>query len=283
MGSHITSKSVVSGKSDAQSLIDCWGYLEDEVEIKRVLSDIENADHFEVYKNAQLYDLAYPGYKNDKEYYMQKGGSGDVLYLGIGTGRIFADLARKNHRAVGLDVSNEMMEVLISKYPNITKDQLILADALKANFEEGVFDSIIAPYSFLQCIGDEKNVLQLMTNVHRWLKPSGKFYTDIFSTYLIPFRKKGVECGQFILGKKTSVSIYITYNHIEQSMTENALFLTPNERSKVSRMDLHYFFPRELKSFFEKVGFNNVAIRGGYNSEPFSPQNNEIIVFELTK
>lgn len=270
-------------KLDLQSLVDCWGQLEDESDIKSVFSMIENANHFEVYKNAQLYDLAYPGYKGDKDYYLKKGESGDVLYLGVGTGRIFADLVRKNPRALGIDISSEMIELLVSKFPSITNDQVILADALKAKFKECSFDSIIAPYSFLQCVGDEEDVLLLMQNIYRWLRPGGKFCTDIFSTYLIPFRKSGIEHGHFTLNDKTSVSIYVTYNHIEQSMREHALFIVKNEQNKVSKMDLHYFFPRELKTFFKKVGFDNISIKGGYNSEEFDPKENEIIVFDLVK
>jgi SAM-dependent methyltransferase len=260
-----------------------WEQIERQDEVARVLERIQWATRFDVYKCASLYDVAYPGYEGDKDYYLEKGKEGDVLYLGVGTGRVFADLAKKNPRAVGLDISPEMLDLLIKKNPLIRKDQVLEADALTADLEENRFDTVVAPYSFLQCVGDNENVTQLLKNIRRWLKPGGKFHTDTFSPYLIPFTKKGLESSVRSIDDRVRIAIYVLYDHFQQKMKELALIEQQGEQDRVLEMNLHYFFPHEMTALFKNAGLEGPVITGGYKGESFDPTENEIIVYEAMK
>lgn len=258
-----------------------WEQIEDQEDVMRVLEKIKAATRFDVWHCAEQYELAYPGYEGDKQYYLEKGRDGRVLYLGTGTGRIFGEMAKQNPAAIGLDSSQEMIDLLQRRHPHIRNNQVLLADALDAPLAENQFDTVVAPYSFLQVI-EEKQLPQLLQNVRRWLKPEGRFSTDMFSSYLIPFRRKGLETSVRSVSTDTRIAIYVLYDHANQNMTEMAMIDRQGDE-KILEMHLHYYFPHEILTALQKAGFEKVSFAGGYSGEPFDPSENEVLVFEAQK
>lgn len=258
-----------------------WEQIEDPTEVARVLEKIRSTTRYEVWHCAEQYEIAYPGYEGDKQYYLEKGREGRVLYLGVGTGRIFGEMARQNPGALGMDSSPEMIELLQRRHPHIKNNQVLLADAISAPLAENQFDTVVAPYSFLQVI-EEKQLPQLLQNVQRWLKPEGRFNTDMFSSYIIPFRRKGLEASVRSINADTRIAIYVLYDHANQNMTEMAMIDGQGDE-KILEMRLHYYFPHEVLTAMQKAGFESVSMAGGYNGEPFDPSENEVLVFDAQK
>lgn len=260
-----------------------WEQLEDAEEVRGVLERIQTATRFDVYKCAAQYEMAYPGYKGDADFYVEKGKTGRVLYLGVGTGRIFNKMTEANENIIGLDNSPEMLELLRRRNPRIRKDQALLADATETPISQNAFDTVVAPYSFLQVVEQDK-LMQLLQNIRQWLKPNGRFYTDTFSPYLIPFRKKGLETTIQSINEdaRTAIYIYILYDHIAQKMKEMALINNDGDE-RVLEMNLSYYFPHEIIALMKEAGFAEPNIYGGYNGEEFDPSENEVIVYEAQK
>ena len=146
--------------------------------------------------------------------------------------------------------------------PAIGKRQLLACDVLDAPLEPESVDTVLAPYSFLQVV-DEDAVGPLLERVHTWLKPGGRFVTDTFSPYLIPFRRPGLEANIRRIGAETRIAIYIAYDHLKRHMRELAL-VQQDGREQVLEMHLNYYFPHELRAAFEAGGFESVGITGGY-------------------
>lgn len=258
-----------------------WRQIEDRDEVDQTLERIGAMPCCDVYQCPDLYELAYPGYQGDLEYYLDKGREGKVLYVGLGTGRIFAPLARQNPEALGIESSPQMLDLFHRRHPDIAPGRLIQADAATADLPEDHFDAVLAPYSFLQVIAEEK-LRKLLANVRRWLNPVGRFSTDTFSPYLVPFCKRGLEASIRCIGPDTRVAIYVLYDHLRQSMTEMALICSGGQE-RLLRMHLHYYFPHELRAACQAAGFDEVRIFGGYCGEPFDPCENEVIVYEAQR
>ncbi|HIH22620.1 TPA: class I SAM-dependent methyltransferase [Candidatus Micrarchaeota archaeon] len=254
--------------------------IENQQQIAENLKNIQSAAMFNVFQCAEMYDLAYPGYEGDSDYYLEKGKAGDVLYLGVGTGRVFAPLARQNPKAVGVDSSSEMISLLWKKNPDIN-GQVLKADALSIDLGANKFDGVIAPYSFLQLF-DKEDMGRLLTNVHKTLKLGGVFHTDTCSPFSFPFKKKGHEVSINAVSKGTRVAIYIIYDHIMQTMKELAVVSSGGE-DKVLEMNLFYYFPHELSESLTNAGFVEVRITGDYKDEIFDPSEHEVVVFEARK
>ena len=258
-----------------------WDQIENEAEVSRVLRRIQIAKRFNVYQRVDLYERVYPGYPGDREFYAARGATGRVLYLGSGTGRIFGLIARQNPDAVGIDNSAEMMTVLRQRFADIPDHQLLLGDACRTELPTAHFDTVLAPYSFLQVVPSQDLPI-LLRNVQRSLRDGGKFIADVFSPYLIPFRRGGLEANVFEIAAEMRVGIYVCYDHLRQHMKEMALF-DNNGDSTVLEMHLDYYFPRELSDKFLAAALAEPQIAGNYRGEPFDPINSDIMVIESTR
>lgn len=258
-----------------------WEQIEDEREVKRVLSSIARTTRMDVFRCAELYELAYPGYEGDSDFYVEQAQEGRALYLGVGTGRIFSKIAASNPRAVGIEKSPQMLALFERRHPGIAKGRIMLGDAADAELPESSFDTVVAPYSFLQLV-EQKSLPRVLKNVHDWLRPGGRFFTDTFSPYIIPFRRPGLETSERTLNDDVRIAIYVLYDHVRQRMKEMAL-VSSNGDTRALEMNLHYYFPRELTTALKKAGFSEPAIHGGYQGEPFDPTANEVLVYEARK
>lgn len=254
-----------------------WRQLEDPAAVTAVLEALRGLPRFDVYRRAEDYELAYPGYPGDAGYYVEQARDGNVLYLGVGTGRIFLRMLDVNPRATGLDNSPEMLRLLHRRHPGLRAGQVRLGDAARVGMPPDQFDVIVAPYSFLQTL-DEESLKQVLRNVRTWLRPGGRFHTDISSPYVIPFRRPGLESGTRRV-RDTCITIYIRYDHLRQTMDEMALVESPRGRH-VLVMHLWYYFPRQLARAFRDAGLREPSVAGGYNGEPFDPCQSDVLVLE---
>ena len=73
------------------------------------------------------------------------GNSGRCLEIGVGTGRIALPLARLGVELVGVDISREMIRMLISNADRIRVD-VAIADATALPFADGTFGSAMAAH-----------------------------------------------------------------------------------------------------------------------------------------
>ncbi len=258
-----------------------WSHVEAPEAVAELLAQLRSMPARPAYRHPEEYDLAYPGYDGDAAYYVEKASTGRVLYLGVGTGRIFLQVLEVNPAVIGVDSSPEMIRFLAQHHQSVRADQILLADAACAQLPPDHFDTIVAPYSFLQVV-DEAALPTLLRNVRRWLKPGGHFHTDIFSPYLIPFRTPGLEISARKVRDDTRVAIYILYDHVRQTMTELAVIDSLRGR-QLLEMHLSYYLPKQLIDVFRDAGLAEPTIAGGYQGEPFDPAANEILVLEATK
>jgi len=258
-----------------------WGVIEDPDVLRQVRRRLRRADRADAFRCPDLYDLAYPGYPGDAAYYLRHGRAGAVLYLGVGTGRLFAPLADANPEAVGLEASADMLDHLHRARPAL-RGRVVRGDAAAADLGAGRFDAVLAPYSFLQCL-DRAAACRVVHNAHRWLKPGGVFRTDTFSPYLIPFAGRGLEASVRAFAGGTRVAVYVRYDHIRQRMREYALVERPGAPDRVLGMALRYDFPRQVRVLLTRAGFEPPGVSGGYAGEAFDPGENEVLVYEARK
>ncbi len=259
-----------------------WGQIVDPGKIADVLERLSGMVRYNVYSCPEEYDLTYPGYAGDLQYYIDRTRRGATLCLGIGTGRDFSKIAEANPDTVGIDCSPQMIELLRRKHPNIRDGQIKLSDAAdERSFDAEQFDTVIGPYSFLQVVGRE-HMQQVLNNIHHWLKPGGVLYTDTFNPYLIPFHKLGLETSIREIGIETRIAIYVLYDHLIQHMQE-LVVVSRNGDEKLISMDLAYYFPSEMVSAIKQAGFSTVEVHGGYQDEPFDAAQNEVLVYEARK
>ena len=108
---------------------------------------------------------------------------GRILELGAGTGRLTLPLARiAGKRVIGIDMSMPMLSRAIEKRRRLLKSKrpsVFLGDIRALPFAAGSFELVIAPYGMLQSMTRERDLLRVMGEVARVLKPGGVFGVDL--------------------------------------------------------------------------------------------------------
>jgi SAM-dependent methyltransferase len=97
-------------------------------------------------------------------------GGGDVLELGVGTGRVALPLARTGLRVVGVDISTGMLDKLREKDPDGTVEA-VLGDFTNLPVE-GPFQVVFVVNSLLQ-LADPADQLACLRQVRQHLAPDG--------------------------------------------------------------------------------------------------------------
>ena len=245
------------------------------------LSDFKkNAPLPSLYDFPEVYEMVYPGHKGDKVYYSNVTTKGKCLYLGIGTGRIFSEICKNNPYAFGLDNSKRMVKKMLLRNPHISEKKIIFANVLSANIQKNSFDKIIAPFSFLTQF-DPSGVKQILDNVHRWLKPKGVFYTDLFSPFFNPPVGHNYEIKKYRIGKEISVVQKLFYNFVNQRLLEITEVKRNSEEFSVV-LPLYFYFPNELVRICNECGFTVESLKGDYSKKDFS-ENHQTMVICLRK
>lgn len=228
-----------------------------------------------IYKNAEFYDLIYSGNEGDESYYIKKALRGRVLYLGIGTGRIFSKILRNNSKVVGVDNSIAMLKLMQKKYPMIAENHVIIRDVLEIEFPSASFDSILAPYSFFNFF-KTKEVNQLLTKMSCWLSVGGAVFTDFFSPFKNPPFNQPSEIITTQAGEGT-LRTEITYDHINQQLSEYSIIMKEGKRPSAVLLHQYYYYPNEILRLFQKNNLT-VEIRGGFRGEKLSVNHDPIVV-----
>src|SRR3954466_8641580 len=110
-----------------------------------------------------------------------------VLELAVGSGRAAIPLAQAGHRVVGIDNDPAMLRLAQQKRDAVglksTQLQFIRQDILKLNLKQK-FDWIILLFNTFLIFTTLEQQDRALQNIRRQLKPSGRFWLDVFQPNL---------------------------------------------------------------------------------------------------
>jgi len=121
---------------------------------------------------AGIYDLDNP-WAEDTDFYLSRADPGPcrVLDLGCGTGTLCCALAQRGHSVTGVDPASPMLAIAASK-PHAEKVEWIQSRAEDYR-SENRFDLIVMMGHVFQILLTDEEVLAVLTNMRRHLKPGG--------------------------------------------------------------------------------------------------------------
>lgn len=261
---------VVSPSKHVQDLVS--QYLDKKkipIKLERMLS----ARTTNLYNYSDVYNAVYKGQSGDKDFYTKNASFGKVLYLGVGSGRIFRKISKINNEAYGLDQSLDM-----TKHLDVQKEKIILANVLNADLPHASFDKIIAPYCFLNQFeyDDAKKILE---NCFNWLRPGGILITDFFSPYKNPSKKNLLTRDRRQIRNMTIESFEL-YDFLQQKLLE-LTFVRAEKYSVLLTLPLYYYFPNEILRLAREMGFQT-KLYGDFNKNQLSSKS-DIILIESRK
>ncbi|HWO26371.1 MAG TPA: class I SAM-dependent methyltransferase [Kofleriaceae bacterium] len=142
----------------------------------------------EHYEDAALYDYEYRRRRADVTFYRELarrrlGGSGRILELGCGSGRVTVPLARDGHEVVALDRSRPMLDRLrarVAALPAAAAARITPAEGDLRSFEvPGAFPLVIAAFNVLEHLYTRGEVDACLRSVAAHLAPGGVFAFDV--------------------------------------------------------------------------------------------------------
>lgn len=248
------------------------------------------AIHMEAYTGfAEVYDtfmdnVPYTEWADYLQDILKEHGINDglVLELGCGTGSMSEELALRGYDMIGVDNSEEMLEIAARKKEKSGQDILYLLQDMQAFELYGTVRAIVSVCDSLNYITDEEELLEVFRLANNYLDPEGVFLFDFNTRYKY----------ETVLGNRTiaedrdeSSFIWDNYYYEDEKINEYelTLFIRENEERDLYRkyQETHYqraYTLEEIKKLLAEAGLVFEAAYDAYTKEPVKETSERICV-----
>lgn len=193
------------------------------------------------------------------------GGSGPVLELGIGTGRIALPLVRKGVEVYGIDASEAMVEKLQSK-PGGESIPVTLGDFAEVGVEER-FSLVYVVFNTFFALLTQEDQVRCFANVAGRLEAGGTFVFEAFVPDLSRFTFGQITQTRHV-GSDEVVIEYSRHDPVRQRVDSQNV-VTREDGARLYPVSLRYAWPSELDLMARFAGLTLRARYGGWNRQPF--------------
>ena len=204
---------------------------------------------------------------------LQKEGINDglVLDLGCGTGSMTEELAGRGYDMIGVDNSEDMLEIAMEKRQESGHDILYLLQDMQEFELYGTVRAVVSVCDSVNYVTEKEELEQIFRLVNNYLDPGGIFVFDFNTEY--KYRE--------VLGDRTiaenredSSFIWDNYYYEEEHMNEYelTLFIQETDQKELYHKYQETHFQRaytleEIRELLEKSGLRFVAAYEDYTKE----------------
>ncbi|HET9530547.1 MAG TPA: class I SAM-dependent methyltransferase [Blastocatellia bacterium] len=223
---------------------------------------------------ADIYDQLHTSYEEAAiSALSQLAGTGPVLELGIGTGRIALPLANRGLEVHGIDASSAMISKLRAK-PGGDSISVTLGDFADVK-ADGEFSLIFVVFNTFFVLLSQKEQVRCFRNVAKHLSKDGVFLLETFVPDMTRFER-----GQNVSATKvTSEDVRLDvseHDPLEQRVNSHHLFIT-GDGIKLYPVQIRYAYPSELDLMAELAGLKLKWRWGGWQGESFTAKSEKHI------
>ena len=164
---------------------------------------------------------------------------GLVLELGCGTGSMTEILAGKGYDMIGVDNSEEMLEIAIEKRERSGHDILYLLQDMREFELYGTVRAVVSVCDSVNYVTEEEELIEVFRLVNNYLDPKGVFIFDFNTKY----KYQNVLGDRTIAEKRDECSfIWDNYYYEEEEINEYELTLFIQEKENLYRKfeEVHY-------------------------------------------
>lgn len=195
--------------------------------------------------------------------------SGLILDLGCGTGSMTEELASYGYDMIGVDNSEEMLEIAMNKKEKSGHDILYLLQDMRRFELYGTVKAIISVCDCINYITEEEELQQVFRLVNNYLDPGGIFIFDFNTEY----KYKEILGDETIAEEREECSfIWENYYDEAERLNEYALTLFVQEKGDLYRkyQEIHLqraYTLEEMKARIEESGMEFVAAYDAYTEQ----------------
>lgn len=202
-----------------------------------------------------------------KEYGMQ---DGLVLDLGCGTGTMTELLAADGYDMIGVDNSEEMLEIAREKQIKSGHEILYLLQDMREFELYGTVRAIVSICDSMNYLEDHEDLVQVLKLANNYLDPKGVFIFDMNTVY-----KYREQLGEQTIAENREESSFIWENYFDEAEMVNEYDLTLFIREEDGRYskyeETHYqkaFEISEVKEAVKEAGMELVAVYDAFTRKP---------------
>jgi SAM-dependent methyltransferase len=237
---------------------------------------------------ARFYDIIYDHMRSDVDldYYLKKisASKGRVLEIGVGTGRLFTAAIRANADIYGIDVSQSMLDILLSKLDPEHHHRISLQDAVDFHFP-WKFDLIIAPFRVYSHIISVADQLKALNNAAEHLGKQGRLIFDLYvpDSGMIAAGLSNVKDfeGEYAPGRTFSRTVSMTADIVHQisdiTMTMRWMELD-KERVEDFSFRFRFYFRYEVEHLVARSALTLEHLYGDFNENDITTGSREMVV-----
>ena len=204
---------------------------------------------------------------------LQKEGINDglVLDLGCGTGSMTEELAGRGYDMIGVDNSEDMLEIAMEKRQESGHDILYLLQDMQEFELYGTVRAVVSVCDSVNYVTEKEELEQVFRLVNNYLDPGGIFVFDFNTEY-----KYREVLGDRTIAENREDSSFIWHNYYyeEEHMNEYelTLFIQETDQKELYHKYQETHFQRaytleEIRELLEKSGLRFVAAYEDYTKE----------------
>lgn len=231
---------------------------------------------------SKVYDVVFPKDEKTLKFLCKDlKGNSKVLDLACGTGTYSIALALRGHRVDAIDLGEEMIELAKAKgglYANF-----VVGDMTK--FEEHFPNE---RYDFIFCIGNsivhlrsKEKIEEFINSIYKSLKDEGALVVQIVNYDRII--KYDIKSLPTIDRAEKGIKFIRNYNYKEDEgkvefQTELIVSQNGKEKRFENSVDLIALQKDELLLMFDKAGFKDIEVYGGFSEEEFNDNSFALVI-----
>ena len=235
---------------------------------------------------AQVYDMFmdnvdYPAWSKYliqllKEYQVE---DGLVLDLGCGTGNMTELLAKEGYDMIGVDNSEDMLEIASEKRAESGLNILFLLQDMREFELYGTVKAVVSICDSINYILEEDDLREVFSLVNNYLDPKGMFIFDLNTKY------KYEQMGETTIAENREEGSFIWENYFDEESAVNeydlTLYIREDGESYRRFEEVHYQRAYDLKTIdrlLADAGMELTAAYDAFTKEPVRDDSERIYV-----
>lgn len=209
-------------------------------------------------------------------------GEGTVLDLGCGTGSMTEELDDLGYDMVGVDISDEMLEIAVRKMEEKEREILYLSQDMRELELYSTVDAVVSACDSVNYILDMEELTDVFRLVNEYLEPGGIFFFDFNTRH----KYRDIIGDQTIAEDREECSfIWDNYYYEEECVNEYelTLFIQESEDETLYRKYQETHLQRgytleEMKTMIEDAGLIFETAYDDYTGKPADENSERICV-----
>lgn len=205
---------------------------------------------------------------------------GLLLELGCGTGSMTELLSQKGYDMIGVDNSEDMLEIAMDKRVDSGHDILYLLQDMREFELYGTVRAVISICDSMNYILEEEDLLQVFRLVNNYLDPGGYFIFDLNTIY------KYERIGESTIAENLEEASFIWDNFYDAKTQINeyelAIFIPEGEEGLYRKYEEFHeqrgYDPEVIRCLLEEAGMQFVAAYDAFTRNPVRPDSERIYV-----